>query len=102
MRAVVLADRCGAAQEALTMDYEHLDRLARALADGISRRTVLRRVAGSAITSPLALVGISATAAQGNKDKDKDKEKDKKAKETQGNQSDEGGPGASACRGEGH
>jgi hypothetical protein len=100
MRAVVLADRCGAAQETLTMDYEHLDRLARALADGISRRSVLRRAAESAITSPLALVGISATAAQGNKDKDKDK--DKKAKGPQGNQGDEGSPGASACRGEGH
>jgi hypothetical protein len=102
MRAVVLADRCSAAQEAPAMDFEHLDRLARALAAGVSRRSILRRAAGSAITSPLALVGISATAAQGTKDKDKDKDTDKKAKGTQGNQSGEGGPGASACRGEGH
>jgi hypothetical protein len=29
------------------------------MADGISRRFILRRTAGSAITSPLALVGIS-------------------------------------------
>ncbi len=84
------------------MDYRDFDHLVRSMADGISRRSVLRRAAGSAITSPLALVGISATAAQGTKDKDKDKEKDKKAKGTQGNQGDEGGPGASACRGEGH
>jgi hypothetical protein len=86
------------------MDYEHFDQLARAMADGISRRSILRRAAGSALTSPLALVGISATAAQGtkDKDKDKDKEKDKRAKENQGNQGDEGDPGASGCRGKDH
>jgi hypothetical protein len=84
------------------MEYRDFDHLVRSMADGISRRSVLRRAAGSAITSPLALVGISATAAQGTKDKDKDKDKDKKAKGTQGNQGDEGVPGASACRGEGH
>ena len=82
------------------MDYRDFDHLVRSMADGISRRSVLRRVAGSAITSPLALVGISATAAQGTKDKDKDK--DKRAKENQGNQGNEGDPGSSACRGEGH
>jgi hypothetical protein len=82
------------------MDHGHLDRLARAMAAGVSRRSVLRRAAGSAMTSPLALFGINAAAAQGNSDKDKDK--DKKDKENQGNQGDEGGPGASGCRGEGH
>lgn len=86
------------------MDYRDFDHLVRSMADGISRRSVLRRAAGSAITSPLALVGISATAAQGtkDKDKDKDKEKDKRAKENQGNQGNEGGPGASGCRGKDH
>jgi hypothetical protein len=84
------------------MDYRDFDHLVRSMADGISRRSILRRAAGSALTSPLAFLGISTTAAQGNKEKDKDKEKDKKDKENQGNQGDEGGPGASACRGEGH
>jgi hypothetical protein len=69
------------------METQRFDRLARAMAAGVSRRSVLRRAAGSAMTSPLALMGISAAAAQGNKDKDKDKEK--KDKENQGN---EGGP----------
>jgi hypothetical protein len=41
------------------MDYRDFDHLVRSMADGISRRSVLRRAAGSAITSPLALVGIS-------------------------------------------
>ena len=54
------------------MDHGHVDRLARALAAGVSRRSVFRRAAGSAMTSPLALFGISAAAAQDNKDK-KDK-----------------------------
>ena len=41
------------------MDYRDFDHLVRSMADGISRRFILRRTAGSAITSPLALVGIS-------------------------------------------
>jgi hypothetical protein len=82
-------------QEGIPMDHGQVDRLARALAGGVSRRSVFRRAAGSAMTSPLALFGISAAAAQGNKDKDKDK-KDK------GNQGNQGEPGASGCRGEGH
>ena len=67
------------------MDHEHLDRLARAMVAGVSRRSVLRRTAGAAMTSPLALLGISAAAAQGNSNKDKDKDK-KKEKGNQGNQ----------------
>ena len=80
------------------MEHEHFDRIARAMAAGVSRRSVLRRAAGSAMTSPLGLFGISAAAAQGNsnKDKDKGKEKDK------GNQGNQGAPGNSGCRGEGH
>jgi hypothetical protein len=79
------------------MDHGRFDRLARAMAAGSSRRSVLRCAAGSVMTSPLALFGISAAAAQGNSNKDKDK--DKKDTGSQGNQ---GGPGASGCRGEGH
>src|SRR5215213_3358091 len=79
------------------MEHEYFDRFARALAAGVSRRSVLRRAAASAMTSPLGLVGINA-AAQGNKDKDKDKGKEK----DKGNQGNQGGPGNSGCRGEGH
>ncbi|MBW3632282.1 MAG: hypothetical protein KY456_04550 [Chloroflexi bacterium] len=78
------------------MEHETFDQFVRALAAGISRRSMLRRAAGSAIASPLVLVGISTTAAQGKKDKDKGKEKDK------GNQGNQGGPGGSGCRGAGH
>ena len=82
------------------MEHDHFDRIARAMAAGVSRRSMLRRAAGSAMTSPLGLFGISAAAAQGNsnknKDKDKGKEKDK------GNQGNQGSPGNSGCRGEGH
>src|SRR3954462_1823275 len=52
----------GASQEAIPMEHGHFDRLARAMAAGVSRRSVLRRAAGSAMTSPLGLVGISAAA----------------------------------------
>jgi hypothetical protein len=79
------------------MEHEYFDRFARALAAGVSRRSMLRRAAGSAMTSPLGLFGINA-AAQGNKDKDKDKGKEK----DKGNQGKQGGPGNSGCRGEGH
>jgi hypothetical protein len=79
------------------MEQTHIDRLARAMAAGVSRRAVFRRAAGSALTSPLALFGVSAAAAQGNSDKNKDKDKKDK-----GNQGNEGGPGASGCRGAGH
>ena len=81
------------------MEHEHFDRIARAMAAGVSRRSMLRRAAGSAMTSPLGLFGVSAAAAQGNKNKDKDKGKEK----DKGNQGGAaGGPGNSACRGEGH
>ena len=79
------------------MEQTHIDRLARAMAAGVSRRAVFRRAAGSAMTSPLALLGVSAAAAQGNSNKNKDKDKKDK-----GNQGNEGGLGASGCRGAGH
>src|SRR5829696_8682449 len=85
------------------MEHDHFDRIARAMAAGGSRRSMLRRAAGSAMTTPLGLFGISAAAAQGNSNKNKDKDKGKeKDKGNQGIQGDEGAPGASGCRGEGH
>src|SRR5215204_3420148 len=85
------------------MEHDHFDRIARGLAAGVSRRSMLRRAAGSAMTTPLGLFGISAAAAQGNSNKNKDKDKGKeKDKGNQGIQGDEGAPGASGCRGEGH
>src|SRR5215208_143259 len=80
------------------MEHDHFDRIARALAAGVSRRSMLRRAAGSAMSSPLGLFGISAAAAQGNSNKDKDKDK----KKDQGNQGEQGGPGNSGCREAGH
>ena len=65
------------------------------MAAGVSRRSMLRRAAGSVMTSPLGLFGISAAAAQGNSDKNKDKDKEK-------DKDEQGGPGNSGCRGEGH
>ena len=68
------------------MEEQRFDRLVRVMTVGgsVSRRSVLRRAASSALTSPLALLGFEAAAADGNdddkekgKDKDKDKEKDK-------------------------
>lgn len=73
------------------MDTLKFDRFARRMAAGHSRRSVLRRAAGSALAAPLSLAGLHAADGQGrNKDKNKDRKKDK------------GGPGNSGCRGEGH
>ena len=79
------------------MEHETFDHLVRTMADRISRRSVLRRAAGSAMASPLGLAGITTAYAQGNgKDKDKGNKKDK------GNQGNQDPPGNSGCRGEGH
>ena len=53
------------------MEHETFDQLVRTMADRISRRSVLRRAAGSAIASPLGLAGITTAYAQGKKGKDK-------------------------------
>src|SRR5215204_841494 len=82
------------------MEHDHFDRIARAMAAGVSRRSMLRRAAGSAMTSPLGLFGISAAAAQGNSNKNKDKDKGKG--KDKGNQGNQGGPGNSGCREVGH
>jgi hypothetical protein len=62
------------------MEYREFDRMVRAMTTGVSRRSMLRRAAGSAIASPRTLVGLNVARADGkkdNKDKDKDKDKDK-------------------------
>jgi hypothetical protein len=76
----------------MRMDTQEFDHLARAMAAGVSRRSVLRRVMGSAVVSPAALFGATAASADGKK-KDKNKNKDNKP----------GGNTASpACRDVGH
>ena len=76
------------------MDTRDVDRLVRAMAAGLSRRSMVRRAAGSALTSPLGLFSLSAASAQ-DKDKGKDKDKDN-------DKGNPGGPGNSACRDVGH
>ena len=64
------------------MDYGRFDRLVRDMATGVSRRSVLRRAAGSAVAGPLVLLGANGQGAAAmqqnqNDDKDKDKKDDK-------------------------
>ena len=62
------------------MDTQTFDTLARSLASGLSRRSMLGRSARAALASPLALTGVAVAQADGNnkkKDKDKDRNKDK-------------------------
>jgi hypothetical protein len=58
------------------MEHREFDHLIRSLATGVSRRSVLRRAAGSAVAGPIAWLGADAARADG-KDKNKDKNKDK-------------------------
>ena len=77
------------------MDHQEFDRLVRKLATGISRRSVLRRAAGTAVASPLAVLGFDAAAAQqGGRDRDRDRDRNRDR--------DRGGPGNSGCRDVGH
>jgi hypothetical protein len=80
------------------MEHERFDRLVRTLTSGISRRSVLRRAAGTAITSPMAVLGFDAADARqrGNRDRDRDRNRD------QDRDQDRGGPGNSPCRDVGH
>ena len=58
------------------MDDSRFDRLTLALATGFSRRSVLRRAAGTALVAPAGVAG--AVAADGkDREKDKNKEKDR-------------------------
>lgn len=76
------------------MEYREFDQFVRHLANGASRRSVLRRAAGSAIAAPITLLSMRAAAADG-KDKNKEKNKD------QGNPGGQA-QGAPACRDVGH
>jgi hypothetical protein len=70
------------------MDHPDFDRLARTMTTGASRRSLLRRMAASAVASPMGFFGITAAQADGNDDKDKKKDKDKDRKDRGGNNND--------------
>ncbi|HET7091844.1 MAG TPA: hypothetical protein VFI22_00150, partial [Thermomicrobiales bacterium] len=57
------------------MEYRDFDRFVRTMASGVSRRSMLKRIAGSAFSGSLGAAGFGAAAAdaKGNKDKDKSK-----------------------------
>jgi hypothetical protein len=61
------------------MDYPDFDRLARSMTlnTGASRRSLLRRMATSALASPMGFLGIATARADGNDDKNKQKDKDR-------------------------
>jgi hypothetical protein len=61
------------------MDYPDFDRLARSMTlnTGASRRSLLRRMATSALASPMGFLGIATARADGNDDKNKEKDKDR-------------------------
>jgi len=66
--------------EAFSMDHPDFDQLARTMTTGASRRSLLRRMAASALGSPLGFLGIASARADGNnndKNKKKDKDRDK-------------------------
>src|SRR5215211_4831749 len=66
--------------EAFSMDHPDFDQLARTMTMGASRRSLLRRMAASALASPMGFFGIASARADGNdnnKDKKKDKDRDK-------------------------
>jgi hypothetical protein len=69
------------------MDHPDFDRLARTMTTGASRRSLLRRMAASAVASPMGFFGITAAQADGNDDKNK-KEKEKDRKDRSGNNND--------------
>ena len=69
------------------MDKQTFDTLARSLASGLSRRSMLGRTARAAVVSPLALTAMDAHADgndKGNKKKDKGKNKNKDRNQGQG------------------
>ena len=75
------------------MDHHEFDRFVRRLATGLSRRSMLRRAAGTAIASPMAVLGLDAAEArQGGRDRDRDRDRDNR-----GNRGQNGG-----CRDVGH
>ncbi len=54
--------------EALNMDYPDFDRFARTMGTGASRRSLLRRMAASALASPMGFFGITSAQADGEED----------------------------------
>jgi hypothetical protein len=60
------------------MDHPDFDRLARTMSTGASRRSLLRRMAASAIASPMGFLGIASAQADGKDDKSKRNDKDRK------------------------
>ena len=65
--------------EAFNMDYPDFDRFARTMSlhTGASRRSLLRRMAASALASPMGFFGITSARADGDEDKNKKKDKDR-------------------------
>ena len=61
------------------MDYPDFDRLARTMTlnAGASRRSLLRRMAASALASPMGFLGITSARADGDEDKTSKKNKDR-------------------------
>ena len=63
------------------MDHPDFDQLARTMSTGASRRSLLRRMAASALASPMGFLGIASAQADGKdnqgKRKDNDRGKDK-------------------------
>ncbi len=57
-------------QEMIILDAHDFDHLARAVTTNLSRRAIVRRVAGSAIAAPFAVGGFRSARADG-KDKAK-------------------------------
>jgi hypothetical protein len=78
------------------VEHQNFDLLLRAMAEGLSRRSILRRMAGTAVGGPMALIGMEA-AADGEKDKSKDKGKDKNQAKGKDKEN-----ASSACRDVGH
>ena len=72
--------------EAFNMDHPDFDRLARTMTTGASRRSLLRRMAASAIASPMGFLGITSAQADGKDDKNKKNDKDRR--DRGGNQGD--------------
>jgi hypothetical protein len=80
------------------MDHQQFDRFVRKLATGVSRRSMLRRAAGTAIASPLAVFGGDAAAWQGGRNRDRDRDRGRDRGRDDRGAPPPGGP----CRDVGH
>jgi hypothetical protein len=59
------------------MDHPDFDQLARTMSTGASRRSLLRRMAASALASPMGFLGIASAQADGKDNKGKRKDNDR-------------------------